>query len=106
PFAEGRRPGILDVLAPLTAAPGAGRDVVVLLDGLGADLLAEHRSLTPTLRRLEQETTRIRTVAPSTTATAMVSLHTGLAPLEHGVLGYVTRDPATGRALNQITGDH
>lgn len=106
PFAEGCRPGLLDVLAPLTTAPGAGRDVVVLLDGLGADLLAEHRALTPTLRRLEQETTRIRTVAPSTTATAMVSLHTGLAPLEHGVLGYVTRDPATGRALNQITGDH
>lgn len=105
PFAAGDRPGLLDVLAPLVTDPQPGRDLVILLDGVGADLLAEHRAFTPTLRHLEAETTRVRTVAPATTATAMVSLHTGLAPLDHGVLGYLTRDPGTGRALNQITGD-
>ena len=30
----------------------------------------------------------ITTVAPSTTATALTSITTGLAPSEHGVLGY------------------
>ena len=89
PFAAGERPGLLDVLAPLASAPEEGRDLVVLLDGVGADLLTEHRALTPTLRRLEGSVERIRTVTPSTTASAMVSLHTGLAPLEHGVLGYL-----------------
>lgn len=105
PFAGARRPGLLDVLAPLMTSPDPGRDVVILLDGVGADLLAEHRSLTPTLRRLAGEITRIRTVSPSTTASAMVSLHTGLPPLQHGVLGYVTHDPERGEALNQLTGD-
>ncbi|WP_193106432.1 alkaline phosphatase family protein [Brachybacterium sp. FME24] len=105
PFADGARPGLLDVLSPLVTSPEPGRDVVVLLDGVGARLLAEHRALTPTLRRLEGQTTRIRTVSPATTSTAMVSLHSGLAPLVHGVLGYLTHDPDTGAALNQITGD-
>lgn len=105
PFAEGAHPELLDVLPPLLHRPQPGRDLVLLLDGVGADLLREHRSLTPTLRRLEGEVRRIRTVAPSTTASAMVSLHTGLSPLEHGVIGYLTRDPATGTVVNQLTGD-
>lgn len=104
PFAAGERPGLLDVLAPLASAPEEGRDLVVLLDGVGADLLAEHRALTPTLRHLEGSVERIRTVTPSTTASAMVSLHTGLAPLEHGVLGYLGFDPVGRRAVNQLTG--
>ena len=104
PFAAGERPGLLDVLAPLASEPQEGRDLVVLLDGVGADLLTEHRALTPTLRRLEGSVERIRTVTPSTTASAMVSLHTGLAPLEHGVLGYLGFDPAGRRAVSQLTG--
>src|SRR5699024_9611261 len=104
PFAAGKHPGLLDVIPPLLERPEPGPDLVVLLDGVGADLLAEHRALTPTLRRLESEITRVRTVAPSTTASAMVSLHTGAPPLRHGVLGYLTRDPRSGRSLNQLTG--
>lgn len=105
PFAAGARPGLLDVIAPLVHAPTPGRDLIILVDGLGADLLAAHRALVPTLRRLEAETSRIRTVTPATTASAMASLHTGAAPLEHGILGYTTRDPATDLAVNQLTGD-
>lgn len=105
PFADDARPGQLDVLVPLLRDPAPGRDVVVLLDGVGSELLAEHRALTPTLRRLAGKTRTVRTVHPATTAAAMVSLHTGLPPLRHGVLGYLTLDPATGRAVNQLTGD-
>lgn len=104
PFADGARPALLDVIPPLLQTPEPGRDLVVLLDGVGADLLAEHRSLTPTLRRVESQVSRVRTVTPATTSSAMVSLHTGRAPLEHGVLGYLTRDPRTGHSLNQLTG--
>lgn len=104
PFADGARPALLDVLRPLLDSPEPGRDLVVLLDGVGADLLAEHRSLTPTLRRLDAETTRVRTVSPSTTSSAMVSLHTGVPPLVHGVLGYLTYDPQTAACVNQISG--
>jgi len=104
PFADGGRPALLDVITPLVTAPEPGRDLVVLLDGVGADLLAEHRALTPTLRRAESQITRVRTVSPATTSSAMVSLHTGEPPLVHGVLGYLTRDPRTGRSLNQLTG--
>lgn len=104
PFAGGARPGLLDVLRPMVQKPKPGRDLVVLVDGLGATLLRDHRAVTPTLRRLESQTQRIRTVTPSTTSSAMVSLHTGAAPLEHGVLGYLTYDPQTGRSLNQISG--
>src|SRR5690625_168366 len=35
----------------------------------------------------------------------MVSLHTGLPPLQHGVLGYLTHDPEHGQPLNQLIGD-
>src|SRR5699024_6638902 len=98
------RPALLDVIPPLLEHPEPGRDLVVLLDGVGADLLAEHRALTPTLRREESRTQRVRTVTPATTSSAMVSLHTGQPPLSHGVLGYLTYDPRTGHSLNQLTG--
>ncbi|HEX7350638.1 alkaline phosphatase family protein [Brachybacterium sp.] len=104
PFAGGERPALLEVIPPLLTDPEPGRDLVVLLDGVGAELLAAHRSLTPTLRRAESQISRVRTVSPATTSSAMVSLHTGEAPLVHGVLGYLTRDPSTGRAVNQLTG--
>ncbi|MEZ5167169.1 MAG: alkaline phosphatase family protein [Acidimicrobiales bacterium] len=41
---------------------------------------------------------RITTVAPSTTATALTSITTGLAPGEHGVVGY--RIDVDGEILN------
>ncbi len=104
PVAGGERPALLEVIPPLLADPEPGRDLVVLLDGVGAELLAAHRSLTPTLRRAESQISRVRTVSPATTSSAMVSLHTGEAPLAHGVLGYLTRDPSTGRSMNQLTG--
>src|SRR5699024_4941800 len=35
PFAGGDRPGLLDVIPPLLEHPAPGRDLVVLLDGVG-----------------------------------------------------------------------
>lgn len=108
PFADGAHPGLLDLLPPLlpgpVAEPVTGRDVVVLIDGLGAELLEEHRSHVPTLRVLAGSTTAVRTVFPSTTAAAVSSLMTGRPPLDHGILGYAVTDPRTGLGVQQLSG--
>lgn len=69
-------------------APVAGADAVVLLvlDGLGWDQLQAHRELMPTVASMTGGP--IHTVAPTTTATALTSITTGLTPAEHGLVGY------------------
>jgi hypothetical protein len=60
--------------------------VLIVLDGLGWNQLEERREIAPNLASLAGGP--ITTVAPSTTATALTSIATGLTPAEHGVLGY------------------
>ena len=60
--------------------------VLLVLDGLGWDQLQEHRDLMPTVSAMTGGS--IHTVAPTTTATALTSITTGLTPAEHGVIGY------------------
>lgn len=108
PWADGQRPGLLDVLAPLLPAadqaPARGRDLVVLLDGLGSELLAENLALAPVLRSLHGGARSVRTVFPATTASAITSLLTGRAPLVTGVLGYEVLDPDGPGTIQQISG--
>ncbi len=70
--------------------PDAVRDadavVLFVLDGLGWDQLQEHATLAPTLMSMQGRS--IHTVAPTTTATALSSITTGLTPGEHGLIGY------------------
>jgi predicted AlkP superfamily pyrophosphatase or phosphodiesterase len=69
-------------------APVVGADQIVLLaiDGLGWDQLQSRADVAPTLVGMVGGP--IATVVPSTTATAMTSLTTGMTPGEHGVIGY------------------
>jgi predicted AlkP superfamily pyrophosphatase or phosphodiesterase len=69
-------------------APVGEADAVVLLilDGIGWHQLQEHRHLMPTLSAFDGRA--IQTVAPTTTATALSSIATGLTPGEHGLIGY------------------
>jgi len=60
--------------------------VLFVLDGLGWDQLQDHRHLMPTLASMAGGP--IHTVAPTTTATALTSITTGLTPAEHGLIGY------------------
>ncbi|HUS42479.1 MAG TPA: alkaline phosphatase family protein [Ilumatobacteraceae bacterium] len=60
--------------------------VVFVLDGLGWDQLQAHRALMPTVASMVGGA--IHTVAPTTTATALTSITTGLTPAEHGLIGY------------------
>ena len=86
-----------DSWMPRTALD-ADRVVLLVIDGLGWNQLRERRHLTPTLSRLEG--VPITTVAPSTTATALTSIATGLPPGEHGVMGY--RIAVGGDVLNVL----
>ena len=64
----------------------ARQAVLLVLDGLGWDQLQEHRTIAPTIASLAGGP--ITTVAPTTTATALSSIATGLTPGEHGLIGY------------------
>jgi hypothetical protein len=83
----------------MPAPVAASRQVVLLvLDGLGWEQLTDRSGLAPTLRSGAGEP--ITSVAPSTTATALTSLTTGLPPAVHGVVGYRVR--VDGAVLNML----
>ncbi len=75
-------PGARDVLG----ISASQRYLVVLIDGLGAQLLAAYASEAPFLASLVGRT--ITSGVPSTTATSISSLGTGLVPGRHGIAGY------------------
>ena len=54
--------------------------------GLGWSAIQSHTDQMPTLAAMEGGP--ITTVVPSTTATALTSIATGLAPAQHGIVGY------------------
>ncbi len=76
----------------------ADQVVLFVLDGLGWEQLQARRSLAPMLSGMMGGP--ILTVAPSTTATALTSITTGLTPGEHGVVGY--RVAVDGEVLNVL----
>ncbi|WP_336923958.1 alkaline phosphatase family protein [Aquipuribacter sp. SD81] len=84
------------------------RVCTVLVDGLGARLLAERGGHAPFLRRAtaqqpEGAPRELRTTVPSTTATALATLGTGCHPARHGVVGYQGFRPGTDEVVNHLT---
>ena len=67
--------------------------VMVLVDGLGWQMLHERAGHTPNLRRLLADSNYLHTCAPSTTAAALTTLATGVYPGAHAMVGYAVRDP-------------
>jgi predicted AlkP superfamily pyrophosphatase or phosphodiesterase len=81
-------------------APAVADQVVVLvLDGLGWHQLQARRSVAPNLAAMTGGP--ITSVAPTTTATALTSITTGLPPAGHGILGYRMR-AGDGEVLNVL----
>ena len=68
------------------AALDADQVVLLVVDGLGWGQLDQRRHLAPVLSSFAGGP--ITSVSPSTTATALTSIATGLTPGEHGVVGY------------------
>ncbi len=91
-----------DPLGLTTALAGARRVAVLLVDGLGADLVRQHADLVPTLAALASPAGDLSAPCPSTTPVSLTTLGTGLPPGSHGVLGFVTDVPGEDRALNHV----
>lgn len=81
---------------------------LVVIDGMGQQLLLSRRGHLPFMRRYLTQTPdalgqTLLSCVPSTTVAALTSLHTGLSPAQTGMLGYQCWDPAARRVLNLIT---
>ncbi|NDR53636.1 nucleotide pyrophosphatase/phosphodiesterase family protein [Actinomyces sp. 565] len=96
----------------LLGQDGAARPagvVVVLVDGLGMQLLQERRGHAPTLRTWMADAAsapgggRARTCVPSTTAAALTTLGTGAMPGTTGMVGYSVLNPSLRRHLRAGT---
>ncbi|MEV7691865.1 alkaline phosphatase family protein [Microbacterium sp. NPDC089189] len=107
-------PGALrltDVLPQLMAAidghpsrwPAARSAVVFVVDGLGANNLAEHTGHARFLAAHRGKKHVAASVFPSTTAAALTSLLTASPVGVHGLVGYRALDPVEGVLRNQLT---
>ena len=94
--------GVDRYAAALDVAP-ARRAVVVLVDGLGYELIRRRGGHAPFLRSLLPAAYRITAGFPSTTATSMGTFGTGLPPGGHGLLGYEVLVPGEDRLVNQLS---
>jgi hypothetical protein len=116
------RPGLADVLpaaatalgvplegdaahAPALTLPAADRVVVLLVDGLGEELLARRAGHAPFLAALRGQGRGLDVGFPSTTATSMGTFGTGRLAGEHGLVGYQVLDPERGVLLNELSWD-
>jgi hypothetical protein len=82
--------------------PEAGRVCLLVIDGLGLELLRANQAAAPFLAELAFNSRPLTAGFPSTTVTSMASLGTGLAPAVHGMLGYQVAIPGTDRLLNGL----
>lgn len=83
----------------------SGREILFLVDGLGADVITQYADTIPTLMRAQNRGV-VRTSFPTTTATSLATLTTGVMPGVHGMLGYTVRVPRSGgRVLNSLKWD-
>ncbi|MFC4004836.1 alkaline phosphatase family protein [Prauserella oleivorans] len=74
--------------------PEVSRACVLLIDGLGWDLLAEHAADAPVLHGLRR--TPLRVGYPATTAAGLAAIGTGVPVGEHGMAGYTFEVPGVG----------
>lgn len=89
--------------------PPVDRVGVLLIDGLGAQLLADAHasdpSLAPTLADLATARPGLVAGFPSTTPTSLGSLVTGLPPGQHGLVGFQVLVPDPERVMNLLHWD-
>ncbi len=86
----------------LPLAP-ARRTVVVLIDGMGEQLVRRRAGHAPLLRAGLGTAYRLDCGYPSTTATSMGSFGTGMPPGAHGLVGYEMLVPGEDRIFNALS---
>ena len=82
PGASSQAAGVLGIEA------GAEQVLLILVDGLGYELIQDHLGHTPTLRRMRNDIRSIHTVVPSTTAAAITAFGTGARPGTTNMVGF------------------
>jgi Type I phosphodiesterase / nucleotide pyrophosphatase len=87
---------------PLGFEPRA-RVCLLLVDGLGWELLRAHPEHAPFLVANSTDAQPLTAGFPSTTSASLGSFGTALPPGQHGLLGYTFGLPGQSRALNSIT---
>ncbi|HEY3954444.1 MAG TPA: nucleotide pyrophosphatase/phosphodiesterase family protein [Streptosporangiaceae bacterium] len=114
PYGEGTLPDLASsLLGSLSVAeasnplglPETPRACLLIVDGLGWELLRDHPAAAPFLSELARDGYSLSAGFPSTTVTSLASLGTGRPPGEHGMLGYQVAVPGTGRLLNGLRWD-
>ncbi len=81
------------------------RACLLIVDGLGWELLRDHPAAAPFLSELSFSGRPLTAGFPATTVTSLSSLGTGRPPGAHGMLGYQVAVPGTGRLLNGLRWD-
>jgi len=92
--------GVAGFANPLTIEPAA-RVYLLLVDGLGWELLRTNAQAAPFLNSIAREP--LTAGFPATTAASLSSLATGVPPGEHGLVGYTMALPGYDRAFNALT---
>ncbi|MGK3957420.1 alkaline phosphatase family protein [Arthrobacter sp. R4] len=97
----------VDGFANTLDLPPSSRVCVVLADGLGRNLLKQKSAHTPFLRSVMQNgqgsvPVWLDSTFPSTTAAALASFGTGLAPGQHGMVGYDVLDADQDKVVNML----
>lgn len=91
-----------DAGANVLGLPEADRVCLLIIDGLGLELLRDHQAAAPFLAELAFNSRPLTAGCPSTTVTSLGSLGTAVPPAVHGLLGYQVAVPGGGRLLNGL----
>ncbi len=85
--------------------PATERACLLLIDGLGWELLRAHPAAAPFLAELAMTGAALTAGFPATTVTSLATIGTGRPPGQHGMLGYQVAIPGTGALLNGLRWD-
>ena len=93
-------PALLQSRGPLEIEPAA-RMCLLLVDGLGWELLRANPEVAPFMNSIAEEP--LTAGFPATTVASISSIATGLPPGQHGLIGYTMALPGQSRAFNALT---
>ena len=94
-----------ETIDSLSLGSAENREVLILIDGMGQDAVNKYADQFPIFDELKQ-VKKLYTNFPSTTATSLSTLGTGVLPGFHGMLGYTIRVPRSdNRLLNALKWD-
>jgi len=100
-------PHLLPPLAPNILDPnmlnGAQTIVIIVLDAYGSAARALGSGALTACQQGVFVEQQITSVFPSTTAAALTSLQTGVAPGRHGMAGYTLHIPSSNKLINMVT---